>query len=737
MPTTPSYPGVYIEEVPSDVKTIVGVATARTAFVGRALRGPLDEPVRITSFGDFERRFGGLWRASTLGYAVRQYFQNGGGDAVIVRVSNPEPQKDANGNVLVAEHATATASLGQATTVRFEAATAGAGGNGITVAISRSSVAGQANDPARFDAAVTGTDSNGHPDTRQFAGRTLAQLQGNLANAQSYVTMPSAPAGVLLERATATLAGGADAVAAWQELKAGASPVAILEAVTPGVAGNTIAVTVGTATDGTGAKFNLTISQGATSVELEDQTAATLGAAIAADATAQGLVRLATDSPTNPVGRPPNGGPTPLAGGADAKPAGVDAVGYADPPGVMKLEAANPGLWGNRLTATVNHKGEQAVADAKKFNLLLEERDGRGDVVALEAHLNVSVDSGDKRRVDRVLATQSAFARLVDGLPAERPPERTLLWFAGGADGPDITDALLQGSPGTKTGLFALEKEDLFNILCIPPPTREGDVKEATWTVAMGYCEKRRAMLLVDPPRDVESVDAARAALDSGLFSKLRHPNVVFNFPLLEMPDPLMEDRPEKFVPSAAVAGLYARTDAARGVWKAPAGQEASLRGVHKLAVKLTDPEHGYLNPLGLNCARTFPVTGTVMWGARTSRGADQLASEWKYVPVRRTALYIEETLFRGTQWVVFEPNDEDLWAQIRLNVGAFMHDLFRKGAFQGASAKDAYFVKCDGESTPQSDIDKGIVNILVGFAPLKPAEFVFVKLSQMTKRGA
>ena len=135
---------------------------------------------------------------------------------------------------------------------------------------------------------------------------------------------------------------------------------------------------------------------------------------------------------------------------------------------------------------------------------------------------------------------------------------------------------------------------------------------------------------------------------------------------------------------------------------------------------------------IAVNCLRSFPVNGRVVWGSRTLVGANQLASEWKYLPVRRTALYIEESLYRGTQWVVFEPNDEPLWSQIRMNVGAFMQDLFRQGAFQGASPREAYFVKCDGETTTQNDIDNGIVNILVGFAPLKPAEFVVIKLQQI-----
>jgi phage tail sheath protein FI len=167
-------------------------------------------------------------------------------------------------------------------------------------------------------------------------------------------------------------------------------------------------------------------------------------------------------------------------------------------------------------------------------------------------------------------------------------------------------------------------------------------------------------------------------------------------------------------------------------VWKAPAGTDASLRGVTGVADPLTDNENGVLNPSAVNCIRSFPVYGTILWGARTLRGNNQIGSEWKYIPVRRTALFIEETLYRALKWVVFEPNDEPLWSQIRLNVGAFMHGLFRQGAFQGSTPREAYFVKCDKDTTTQNDINQGIVNIIVGFAPLKPAEFVIVQIQQM-----
>jgi hypothetical protein len=208
-------------------------------------------------------------------------------------------------------------------------------------------------------------------------------------------------------------------------------------------------------------------------------------------------------------------------------------------------------------------------------------------------------------------------------------------------------------------------------------------------------------------------------------------------FPRLRAPDPLNNYNLRTFAPCGVVAGLYAQTDATRGVWKAPAGTAATLAGIQSLVYKLSDAENGVLNPLGLNCFRIFPVYGPVLWGARTLVGADAETSQWKYVPVRRVALFLEASLYQGTQWVVFEPNDEPLWSAIRLNVGSFMQNLFQQGYFQGQTPSDAYFVKCDSETTTQTDIDNGVVNIVVGFAPLEPAEFVIIQIQQMAGQTA
>lgn len=505
MPATLTYPGVYIEEIPSGVRTISGVATSITAFVGRALRGPVNHPVTINNFGDFERQFGGLWLDSALGFAVRDFFLNGGSQAIIVRLAL-------------------------------------------------------------------------NADTARIA------LTGNPLN----------------------------------------------------------------------------------------------------------------------------------------------------------LDAAHPGAWGNGLSATVDHDTRDA-ADTDLFNLTLSDASGRREV-----HRNVSVNPADPRFIARVLEQGSDLARVERDanddpiVPGDRPDAGDFdATPDSGDDGDPLTSAEFTEGAGleaNKQGLYALEKADLFNLLCLPPYLADGNVDTAVLAAAAAYCERRRAFMIVDPPADWTTKDAAKGdGVSTGIAGLgTSSKNAAVYFPRLRKPNPLRDNQLEDFAPCGAVAGIMARTDASRGIWKAPAGLEAALVGVPQLSVPLTDAENGELNPLGVNCLRTLPAAGRVVWGARTLQGNDRLGSEWKYVPVRRLALYLEESLYRGTQWAVFEGNDEPLWSQLRLNIGAFMQNLFRQGAFQGQSPREAYFVKCDRETTTQNDINLGVVNILVGFAPLKPAEFVVIKIQQM-----
>jgi phage tail sheath protein FI len=300
-----------------------------------------------------------------------------------------------------------------------------------------------------------------------------------------------------------------------------------------------------------------------------------------------------------------------------------------------------------------------------------------------------------------------------------------------GNDGgpPGVTE--YQGLPDQHTGFYALDKVDLFNLMVLPG---DREVSETTYLQLIGpasiYCNQHRAFLLVDAPdswTDGDLPDADATDVNTLRSLVVKDHSAVF-YPKVVYSDVGLK---KTIGASGIIAGLMARTDSERGVWKAPAGTTADLRGVLDLDVNLTDLENGVLNKLGVNCLRKFP-SGIVNWGARTLDGSDDIGSEWKYIPIRRLALFLEESLFRGTKWVVFEPNDEPLWASIRLNLNAFMNSLFRQGAFQGSTPDKAFYVKCDGQTTTQNDRNLGIVNIEVGFAPLKPAEFVIIKIQQI-----
>jgi len=636
MPSQLSYPGVYIEEVASGVRTITGVATSVTAFIGTAARGPTNVATLISSYGDFERTFGGLAEGATLGFAVRDFYLNGGSQAIIVRLFEPAfPTEEARQTALTA--------------AKTQAKTAA---------------------DAVFGAA----------DTAGGANDATPQKVTDAANGA--VTAASAPG----KAAAAAATSAAQTVAA---------------------------------------------------------AAAEKAAGLAATATPAEIAAAAKAAATEAKAK--SDAITAAAGGAQA-PVTKARISVAG----LTLEAAYEGAWANTLRARVDHdvKGTDA---AKLFNLSVYD----GATGQVELFRNVSVETGHLRQLDKVLANESRLVRITGNLPGAKPaahdagvgknvwdsknnPE-TSTGVDGGwvaADSKPLTSAtnfVYTGAETKKEGLYALEQADLFNLLCIPPyaATATGmDVEDAVLAAAIPYCEKRRAMMVLDSPSKWKDKDKARTGIETevGAASK----NAAVFFPRILRPNPLHDNQEEEFATCGAIAGLFARTDTQRGVWKAPAGLDATLTNVPKLSVPLTDLENGELNPLGINCLRAMPAAGRVAWGSRTRVGDDRLASEWKYIPVRRTALYIEESLYRGTQWVVFEPNDEPLWAQVRLNVGAFMHSLFRQGAFQGSTPRDAYFVKCDKETTTQDDINRGVVNILVGFAPLKPAEFVVIKLQQI-----
>jgi phage tail sheath protein FI len=579
MPAALTYPGVYIEEVPSGVRTITGVATSIAAFVGRAPRGPVNEAVPITSFGDFERIFGGLNIDSTMSYAVRDFYLNGGAEAIIVRLyQDPTGQNVAT---------TAQLRWGNTADVQVDARSQGSWGSKLTATIDRN-VATTLDAATTFNLTVRDTSPGGK--TEKF--------------------------------------------------------------------------------------LNVTGTEGARRVDRVLQQESQLVRWSGKDLNNQGAL------PTFP----------------------------------------------NAADITT----KQTAVTAKQT-----------DVTAKQQALDTAKQGGDQVAIDAAQAALDAAKTALTTAKADlntvkaAESNATLLNATISDSAPLTTAYLPQNGLDQKKGIFALAQADLFNILCIPPDTREGDTLNTVYQAALAYCVARRAMLLVDSPKGWNTAPLtllgapAQSLSDLGLGGDDAR-NAAVYYPRVLQSDPLRDGQILDFVPCGIVAGVMARTDVRRGVWKAPAGLDASLNGTAGLSVKLTDLENGKLNQVGINCLRTFAAGGRVVWGARTMRGGDSFADEYKYVPVRRTALFIEESLYRGTQWVVFEPNDEPLWAQIRLNLGAFLHGLFRQGAFQGKDPKDAYFVRCDRTTTTQTDINLGIVNIIVGVALLRPAEFVVIKIQQI-----
>jgi uncharacterized protein len=296
--------------------------------------------------------------------------------------------------------------------------------------------------------------------------------------------------------------------------------------------------------------------------------------------------------------------------------------------------------------------------------------------------------------------------------------------------GPTLTDADLS-SPALeaqKRGLWLLEHAESFNILCIPPLARATDVGRATWDAAVAYAARRRAMVIVDPPA---AWTAAPTMADITALLGASS-NAALYYPRLQAADPLRGNQVASFAPCGAVAGIYARTDAARGVWKAPAGVEANVLGAQGLSAALSDAQLSALNAMGINGLRALSGA-IVLWGARTLAG-DDVADPFQFVPLRRLELFIEDSITRGLQSTVFEPNGPSLWERIRASVADFLLGLFRQGALQGDKPEEAFFVRCDASTTTQQDIDRGIVNLVVGFAPLRPAEFVIIGIGSLAK---
>ncbi len=593
--STYTYPGVYIEELPSGQNTITGVATSIAAFIGWSNQGPVGEAVMVESWPEYEALFGGLIPGIYLGYAVYQFFLNGGSQAYIVRLTWTDVQTASNtiaGLTLYANNP-------------------GAWGNSIFVLIT------QPNSSATFNLQVIRTAGGQAQTVESYTNLSTAPTSPQYAvtvinNDSNYITFTSPP-------------------------PSSSTPTSISLS-TPLPVTSTVA---GTVTSGFFVPYEQVI-----------QTTSTASAYV--------------------VGTVPSSGPLTI---------GPVTGGTPD----------NSDTWVGQISGAVFTPSALPAATTTTAPICL---DGGG-------------------------TAQGSYGTQL---------------FPSSADAGGNFETQLNGP----NGYSLLGNVPIFNLLCVP-----GETSPSAIPNLQQFCNANRAFLIVDSAYSAAVGTGSKGLSNSGpadsAGTSLVNPNDInsaFYFPWVSAPDPAAGFRPALFPPCGFVAGIYASTDASRGVWKAPAGIDASLTGALGLQYVLTDMQNGLLNQLGINCLRQFPNFGTVVWGARTIAGSDAIGSQWKYVPVRRLALFIESSLYAGTQWAVFEPNSEPLWGQVRLSIGTFMQGLFLQGAFAGTTPQQAYFVKCDDENNTDATTALGILNVTVGFAPLYPAEFVVIQIQQMMSQS-
>lgn len=758
------HPGVYVEEVSSGIRPIEGVGTSTTAFVGVAARGVPDQAQFITSYDEYVRYFGGVLPGEDgfLPLAVKAFFDAGGLRAYVVRTlpssATVGVQVDAQPTRFAPEDGAAAPAL------RFQARGAGAWSSPIRIALSDatnfpdrafkvevySAEAGQTRRLEVFDDLSMDPDSDDYFATAINEGsrfvRVTDEWQAALAEADgSFVpvpeSLPSVQARSLGAEGSYVAHEGASLAFSW--------------------------------TDGSGETRSQTVTFEGAGLDFEDGVAeldaaallAFLQSAFAANTGGAIFRARAGEGDAGPIVEPnvatrgrltisaPADETLDLSGetlsftiGGGPAVSIVAADEFATPATVSQsqlVEALAARLGPANLVEPLGDEvivRTEAVADgaAPAFSqspgtnalTVAAAAGGAGLVIETPEGLTLVVSEEPNRHFPRTLR-DIGFASRAEGYaqnspknPLVRPRVTTdMIRLSGGTDGSGPVTATDFGR-----GLAALDRVDI-QLLTLP-----GRTGSAFVNAGLGYCDRRGdCFFIADGPGHVDpnlavTPQDARSFIDA---LPNRSNNGAMYYPWLLVPDPVGAGRnPRRFVPpSGHIAGIFARTDNRRGVWKAPAGIEAVVTGAIGLQWQLIDSEQDILNPAGLNAIRQFPGSGIVCWGSRT------LASdpEWRYVPVRRLALFLKTSLQRGLQWAVFEPNDADLWGRIRVNITSFMLSLFGQGAFQGSTPEDAFNVLCDRSTNPQELIDAGIVTARVAFAPLKPAEFVVIEIVQKT----
>ena len=662
MPVTPTYPGIYIEELPSSAHTITASPTSIAVFIGYThpfKTQVFGKPIELFSFADYETWFGGFFANAvydgaannfgSIAHAVNQFFLNGGSICHVVGLPAPP-----------------------ATTPSPAAMTIPSGTGVAKVDVTNGST-GYATAPA-----VTFSGGGGSGATATSAidatGKVTAVTVTNPGS--GYTTAPTVAFDSGAATATATLL---------------AMPNAI----------------VFTAREPTDADHPLTI---------------VLDNPLGAGATATVTVAAGAVTAINVT----NGG-----------------SGYASAPTVTFTSGAGTGAAGLGVVvggvvksvkitnAGTGYTSAPTVAFSGTIDLTLTYGSGPGSVFEKYRGLSLTPTSPDFIET-RVGAPANPVSNLVTVQPSggTYPTSFPALPATSFAAAPsagtifsasDFINAFATDGP--------LDKLEIFNLLILPGVTNSGVLSAAS-----AFAERKMAFLIIDPPidRTADGANSVDQVPTSGLAPLEK--NCALYFPYIQSTDPVTGNEID-LPPSGTVAGIFARTDLNRGVWKAPAGLETTVSNTTGVVEtgRMNDPRQGVLNDVGVNCLRDFPGIGTVVFGARTLVTKNpSLSNQWRYVPVRRMALFLEQTLLANLGWVVFEPNDDPLWNAIRGSIEAFMLGLFRQGAFQGTKPSDAFLVKCDSQTTTQADIDNGIVNIIVAFAPLKPAEFVIIKIAQL-----
>lgn len=676
-----TYPGVYVQELPSGTHTIAGAATSVTAFVGYLRRGPPNIPVQCLNFGDFQRAFGGLDPQSTTSFQVSQFFLNGGTEAWISRLyasaSPPvQPMVTLAGSNPPTGPAAPAASLSPST-----------GTNLVTLLSQNPGTWGE-------NIFVTVDYMTNKLNTFNLTATLYSVSSNSNSTGQTYtvVQTQSVPAVTLNFGSTTTPAPSNSIV---QVMQSASNQYAQLLAVP------TIATTPPV------------------------------------------LVPFASGTILSFV-PPPAGTSIPgVTFSIAIQPPPVNGKAVKPPPAVPCTATFNVGSVSDLIagiqSALSNAAGVfnlPSLGSAVVRSCLSPFTPAAG---ATQAQL-VQIWSPDPALAQYLIgvtatASQTLFTTLQTNYQALQLTVSSTPTYP---DGQVPTGFDVAGNSTTRAGIYALDAMQIVNLLLVPDMHQMTPSNYLTAaTATLNYAILRKAFALLDMPDSVRVPSDAvawgtsiPASFGPGIISAATY------FPQVQIPTPF-STQPLQLGGSGTAAGIYALTDQNRGVWKAPAGISAALAGVQQLSYVMNDQENGQINPLGVNALRTFPIYDNVVWGSRTLASANLADDDWKYIPVRRLALYIEQSLIQGLQWVVFEPNDDRLWAQIRLTINSFLHPLYLQGAFVGTSPSQAYKVICDASTTTAQDMDNGIVNILILFAPVKPAEFVVISLQQMAGQSS